>query len=64
MIKIHLLVPHSHRDDIDFRESEDFCIISSAKSAQHGKRFYVIETTEETFTYFSLKYGQDNVWKR
>ncbi|HEY6435612.1 MAG TPA: hypothetical protein VIY47_03415, partial [Ignavibacteriaceae bacterium] len=60
----NLLVPYEDRETIDNKECNHFRILSSMKNRSNSDRFYAIETTEEEFTYLTLKYGSNKVWKR
>lgn len=64
MISINLFIPYEQRGEIDSMESETFVIVHNAKYRATLQRFYIIETTEEQYTFLRLKYGRENVWQR
>lgn len=43
---------------------EDSVIIDEGVSISKRNRVYVLKTTEEVYTFLTLKYGSKNVWKR
>jgi hypothetical protein len=43
---------------------EDSVIIDEGISISGKRRVYVLQTTEEVYTFLTLRYGSKNVWKR
>ena len=64
MIEFNLLVPIEVSNEILERKSNNFRIILSAVRGHRGLIYFLIEAEESELLYFTLKYGQDCVWKR
>lgn len=64
MIQFNMMVPYEERPHIQKMVSETFRIITTSRSRKDGKRFFLIESTEEDFSFLRLKYGNKDVWKR
>ena len=64
MIDIHVLVPKKELDTIKIMEGDDFIIVSFVTSYNKNTSFIRVLTTEEVMVFLSIKYGQQNVWKR
>ncbi len=61
---IHLLVPEEDMPEIRAREAVDFRIPIIYAPNKTGMGLFVIDTTEENFLYYILKYGKEFVWTR
>lgn len=59
---IHMVIPVESIRAIELSDNPDFKIIDKFRSREHS--VFVIDTTEEYLTYYTLIYGKDNVWKR
>ena len=64
MIDIHVLVPKKELDTVKIMEGDDFIIVSFVTSYNKNTSFIRVLTTEEVMVFLSIKYGQQNVWKR
>jgi hypothetical protein len=66
MISVNLIVPLYDSEKIQNSCAEDFVIRARGGYMQSDSNmtFFLVETTEEQFTFLRLKYGNDNVWKR
>ena len=61
---IHLLVPGAQEQSVRDEECKDFRIINIFHKNRFGNVLFIVETTEEQLTYYTLKYGRDNAWER
>jgi len=60
MVDIHLIIP----DGIKLPELDKIKILHIFVSRNTKSCLYIISVTEEEYTFFKLKYGSENVWKR
>jgi len=60
MVDMHLILP----DGIKLPELDKIKILDTSVSRNTKSRLYIISVTEEEYTFFKLKYGSENVWKR
>lgn len=60
MVDIHLILP----DGVKPPELDKVKILDTFVSRNTKSRLYIISVTEEEYTFFKLKYGSENVWKR
>lgn len=67
-MKLHLYIPADRVTDIRNELENDFKIEQEfgTPGPHRGEvdSLFIIETTEEKFTFLLLKYGRDRVWKR
>jgi len=61
---IHLTVPTADSQLIKESEGKDFRIINWFYENKLNQNLFIIDTTEEQLTYYTLRYGRNNVWKR
>lgn len=64
MISLNLIVNHEDSSEIEAMSTPSFIIIYRSNSLFDHKKFFIIRTTEEEFTFLCIKFGKTNVWLR
>lgn len=60
MVDIHLLIQNGKKlPDIDKSKIKETYVSRDTKD-----KLYILTISEEEFTFYKLKYGSENVWKR
>ena len=63
MIEFNVVVPKELRKEISEMNGNGLHIISSSHM-NNGLHYFQIESSEEDMLMFTLRFGQENVWKR
>jgi hypothetical protein len=60
MVQIHVIVQRG----VGLPEIDKSRVLGEYQARSQNRKLFVLEVTEEEFTFLKLKYGNENVWKR